>query len=78
MFPCPKAIEANYHFVFLFLEHYYVGLVLSRQEDNPMQDKVYAFYKEKNRDKGLDSEMWLPFVTQVCMVRPEKLIIRIY
>ncbi|KAM9366667.1 semaphorin-7A [Symphorus nematophorus] len=48
-------------------EHHYVGLMLSRQRDNPTQDKVYAFYREKNRDSSLDSEMWIPFVTQVCM-----------
>lgn len=53
------------------LEQHYVGLVLSRQKDNPLQDKVYGFYKEKNRDKGLDSEMWVPYVTRVCMVRPQ-------
>ncbi|KAI3377663.1 hypothetical protein L3Q82_008822 [Scortum barcoo] len=47
-------------------EQHYVGLVLSRRRDKPLQDKVYAFYKEKNRDTGLDSEMWLPFVTQIC------------
>ncbi|GAA6230449.1 semaphorin-7A-like [Lates japonicus] len=48
-------------------EQHYVGLMLSRQRDNPSQDKVYAFYKEKNRDTGFHSDMWLPFVTQVCM-----------
>ncbi|KAM8762855.1 semaphorin-7A isoform 1-T1 [Acanthopagrus schlegelii] len=48
-------------------EQHYVGLVLSRQKDDPLQDKVYGFYKEKNRDTGLDSEMWIPFVTRVCM-----------
>ncbi|XP_035508231.1 semaphorin-7A-like [Morone saxatilis] len=47
-------------------EQHYVGLVLSRRKDNPLQDRVYAFYKEKNRDTGLYSEMWFPFVTQVC------------
>ncbi|XP_076600205.1 semaphorin-7A [Chaetodon auriga] len=46
-------------------EQHYVGLMLSKQED--LQDKVYAFYKEKNKDSALYSEMWLPFVTQVCM-----------
>lgn len=48
-------------------EQYYVGLVLSRRRDDPLQNKVYAFYKEKNRKTGLDSDMWLPFVAQVCM-----------
>ncbi|XP_070822197.1 semaphorin-7A [Chaetodon trifascialis] len=46
-------------------EQHYVGLMVSRQ--GGLQDKVYAFYKEKNRDNALYSEMWLPFVTQVCM-----------
>ncbi|XP_008275861.1 semaphorin-7A [Stegastes partitus] len=49
------------------LEQYYVGLMLSGGRDAPLQDRVYAFYRQKNRDKGLYSEMWLPFVTQVCM-----------
>ncbi|XP_029904587.1 semaphorin-7A [Myripristis murdjan] len=48
-------------------EQQYVGLVLSRQRDDPLQDKLYAFYKEKNTDFGMDSDMWLPFVSQVCM-----------
>uniref|UniRef100_A0A3Q1HG12 Semaphorin-7A-like n=1 Tax=Acanthochromis polyacanthus TaxID=80966 RepID=A0A3Q1HG12_9TELE len=48
-------------------EQYYVGLMLSRRREDPLQDRVYAFYKQKNRDKGLYSEMWMPFVTQVCM-----------
>lgn len=67
---CPKAMDTNIDFVCLSSEQHYVGLVLSRREDNHLQDKVYAFYNEKNRDTGLSSEMWLPYVTQVCMVRP--------
>ncbi|KAM4744100.1 semaphorin-7A [Anableps anableps] len=48
-------------------EQYYLGLVLSRREDEPLQNKVYAFFKQKNKDTGLGSDMWLPFVSQVCM-----------
>nr|XP_046264851.1 semaphorin-7A-like [Scatophagus argus] len=48
-------------------EQHYVGLVLSRRKDDHLQDKVYAFYNERNKDTGLHSDMWLPFVTQVCM-----------
>ncbi|XP_061562895.1 semaphorin-7A-like [Cololabis saira] len=48
-------------------EEYYVGLTLSRRPDDPLQDRVYAFFKQKNRDRELYSEMWLPFVSQVCM-----------
>ncbi|XP_039992333.1 semaphorin-7A-like [Xiphias gladius] len=47
-------------------EQHYVGLMLSRRP-NSLEDKVYAFYKEKNRDTSLQSDTWLPFVTQVCM-----------
>ncbi|XP_029354207.1 semaphorin-7A [Echeneis naucrates] len=47
-------------------EQYYLDLVISRREDS-LQDKVYAFYKEKNTKEGLLSDLWLPFVTQVCM-----------
>ncbi|KAL6112761.1 uncharacterized protein ACO6RY_11199 [Pungitius sinensis] len=46
-------------------EQHYVGLVLSRHKD-PKESKVYAFYREKNKD--MNSEMWLPFVTRVCTV----------
>lgn len=45
----------------------YVGLMLSRRGDEPLQNRVYAFYKEKDVDKGLYSRMWLPLVSQVCM-----------
>ncbi|KAK0133744.1 Semaphorin-7A [Merluccius polli] len=31
------------------------------------QDKVYAFFKEKHPAESLESDMWLPFVAQVCM-----------
>ncbi|XP_068613471.1 semaphorin-7A-like [Brachionichthys hirsutus] len=48
-------------------EQHYVGLVVSTRKDDPLQDKVYAFYNEKNRDTDLYSSMWLPFVSQVCM-----------
>ncbi|XP_067451742.1 semaphorin-7A-like [Thunnus thynnus] len=48
-------------------EQHYVGLVLSKRREDESQNKVYAFYKEKNKDTGLYSEKWLPFVTQVCM-----------
>ncbi|XP_028258274.1 semaphorin-7A isoform X2 [Parambassis ranga] len=46
-------------------EEYYVGLVASRRENG--QGRVYAFYRQKNEDPALCSEMWLPFVAQVCM-----------
>nr|XP_020472823.1 semaphorin-7A-like [Monopterus albus] len=48
-------------------EQHYVGLIFSRRTNDSSQDKVYAFYKERNNDPGLYSGMWLPFVTQVCM-----------
>ncbi|XP_063335598.1 semaphorin-7A isoform X2 [Pelmatolapia mariae] len=48
-------------------EQHYVGLMLSKREDDPSQNRVYGFYREKSKDTGLFSEMWLPFVTQVCM-----------
>ncbi|XP_054464148.1 semaphorin-7A isoform X2 [Anoplopoma fimbria] len=46
-------------------EQHYVGLVHGRQTE-PLNSKVYAFYREKNSDKGVSSGMWLPFVTRVC------------
>ncbi|KAJ4922056.1 hypothetical protein JOQ06_021520 [Pogonophryne albipinna] len=48
-------------------EQHYVGLVPSRRRDHPLQGKVFGFYKEKNKDPGLYSDMWIPFVTRVCM-----------
>ncbi|XP_037340494.2 semaphorin-7A-like [Pungitius pungitius] len=48
-------------------EQHYVGLVLSRHED-PKESKVYAFYREKNKEEDMNSDMWLPFVTRVCTV----------
>ncbi|XP_013130413.2 semaphorin-7A [Oreochromis niloticus] len=48
-------------------EQHYVGLVLSKRKDDPLQSRVYGFYREKSKDTGPFSEMWLPFVTQVCM-----------
>ncbi|XP_034039381.1 semaphorin-7A isoform X2 [Thalassophryne amazonica] len=48
-------------------EQHYVGLMLSRRPENNQQDRIYAFYNEKNRDPSMDASMWLPFVTQVCM-----------
>ncbi|XP_017284144.1 semaphorin-7A isoform X2 [Kryptolebias marmoratus] len=47
-------------------EQHYVGLVLSRRNDSS-QNKIYAFYKQKNEGAGLDEDMWLPYVSQVCM-----------
>ncbi|XP_053284736.1 semaphorin-7A isoform X1 [Pleuronectes platessa] len=48
-------------------EQHYVGLMLSRGRDPPLQDKVFAFYKEKNRGTDSRDDMWLPYVTRVCM-----------
>ncbi|KAF0043517.1 hypothetical protein F2P81_004854 [Scophthalmus maximus] len=48
-------------------EQHFVGLMLSRRRDDSLQDRVYAFYKEKNSAKDMDDDMWLPFVTQACM-----------
>ncbi|KAJ3593679.1 hypothetical protein NHX12_006013 [Muraenolepis orangiensis] len=50
----------------LAVEHQYLGLVASRKGDST-QDKLYAFFKEKNTDRGLECDVWLPFVAQVCM-----------
>lgn len=52
-------------------EQQYVKLVLSRREEDPLQDKVLAFYNQKNWDQGLYSEMWIPYVSQVCLVRTQ-------
>lgn len=50
-------------------EQYYVELVVSRREDEPSQDKLFAFYNEKNRHQSLYSDIWIPFVSQVCLVK---------
>ncbi|XP_047436629.1 semaphorin-7A [Mugil cephalus] len=48
-------------------DEHYVGLVVSKGREDRLQDKVYAFYKQKNTDTSTYSDMWLPFVTRVCM-----------
>ncbi|XP_051920380.1 semaphorin-7A [Hippocampus zosterae] len=48
-------------------EQHYLGLVTSRRRNEPLQDKVYAFYKEKNKDLNGWSSTWLPYVSQYCM-----------
>ncbi|XP_011607865.2 semaphorin-7A [Takifugu rubripes] len=47
-----------------YKEQYYVELVVSRRENQPSQDKIFAFYNEKNRHQ---SDIWIPFVSQVCL-----------
>ncbi|XP_057690486.1 semaphorin-7A-like isoform X1 [Corythoichthys intestinalis] len=49
-------------------EQQYIGLVPIRRKDEPLQDKVYAFYKERNKDLNVCSSIWLPYVSQFCMV----------
>ncbi|XP_024151946.1 semaphorin-7A isoform X2 [Oryzias melastigma] len=46
-------------------EQHFVGLMLSKRE-NSLQDRIYTFYKQKNKDTALDSDKWIPFVSQVC------------
>ncbi|XP_077376360.1 semaphorin-7A-like isoform X2 [Festucalex cinctus] len=48
-------------------EQHYLGLVMSRRRDEPLQDKVYAFYKERNKDLNMWSSTWLPYVSQFCL-----------
>lgn len=40
----------------------------SRRKSDPLQDRVYAFYKEKNKSTDPYSERWTPYVAQVCAV----------
>ncbi|XP_028299115.1 semaphorin-7A isoform X2 [Gouania willdenowi] len=47
-------------------EQHYSGLLLSKRSEDPSQDRVYAFYKQNNRDSSLDSKIWTSYVTQVC------------
>ncbi|XP_070985945.1 semaphorin-7A-like isoform X1 [Oncorhynchus clarkii lewisi] len=48
-------------------EQRYVRLVASGQREDRLQDRLYAFYIEKNRHPRLDSDLWVPRVAQVCM-----------
>ncbi|XP_056881677.1 semaphorin-7A isoform X2 [Takifugu flavidus] len=50
-----------------YKEQYYVELVVSRRENQPSQDKIFAFYNEKNRHQSPYSDIWIPFVSQVCL-----------
>lgn len=47
-------------------EHHYVSLMYSRRKSDRLQDRVYAFYKEKNKSTDPYSERWTPYVAQVC------------
>ncbi|KAM3624783.1 uncharacterized protein V6R79_001622 [Siganus canaliculatus] len=48
-------------------EQHYVSLVHSKRDGDPPQDRMLAFYNEKNRDPSLYGEMWIPYISQVCM-----------
>uniref|UniRef100_A0AAY4B468 Uncharacterized protein n=2 Tax=Denticeps clupeoides TaxID=299321 RepID=A0AAY4B468_9TELE len=48
------------------IEHRYVKLFERKQETNPLQNKIFAFYNEKNSDQNLASHLWIPCVSQVC------------
>ncbi|KAK7913529.1 hypothetical protein WMY93_013740 [Mugilogobius chulae] len=50
-------------------EQHYVELIVSKQGhiNGVLQDKIYGFYNEKNKNIDMHSEMWKPFVTQICM-----------
>ncbi|KAK2853508.1 hypothetical protein Q5P01_006169 [Channa striata] len=49
-------------------EQHYVAVFPIMDPNDPVQDKLYAFYREKNQDTDMYNEMWIPFVTSVCMV----------
>uniref|UniRef100_A0A1A8J6Q9 Semaphorin 7A, GPI membrane anchor (John Milton Hagen blood group) n=1 Tax=Nothobranchius kuhntae TaxID=321403 RepID=A0A1A8J6Q9_NOTKU len=46
-------------------EQHYVGLVHDKRNES-LQNRIYAFYKQKSKDTGLDGDMWIPYVSQVC------------
>nr|XP_057945322.1 semaphorin-7A isoform X2 [Doryrhamphus excisus] len=48
-------------------EQHYLGLFLSRRPEDPLQDQVYAFYKERSKDASLSGGTWIPYVTRVCV-----------
>ncbi|XP_064867993.1 semaphorin-7A-like isoform X3 [Oncorhynchus nerka] len=48
-------------------EQRYVSLVASGQREDRLQDRLYAFYIEKNRGPCLGCDLWVPWVAQVCM-----------
>ncbi|XP_033846260.1 semaphorin-7A-like isoform X2 [Periophthalmus magnuspinnatus] len=50
-------------------EQHYIELILSKQEreNDVLQDKIYGFYNEKNKDTDMYSDMWKSFVTQICV-----------
>ncbi|XP_062327088.1 semaphorin-7A [Osmerus eperlanus] len=45
----------------------YLSLVMSGPREERLQDKLYAFYMEKNPDLNPGSELWIPRVAQICM-----------
>ncbi|XP_061732219.1 semaphorin-7A isoform X1 [Nerophis ophidion] len=48
-------------------EQHYLGVLFSSRREDPLQDQVYAFYKERNQDTGFFSSTWIPYVTRVCV-----------
>ncbi|XP_028969974.2 semaphorin-7A-like isoform X2 [Esox lucius] len=48
-------------------EQKYIGLVASGKREESLQDRLYAFYIEKNRDQSGKSDTWFPRVAQICM-----------
>uniref|UniRef100_A0A8C8F3T4 Semaphorin-7A-like n=1 Tax=Oncorhynchus tshawytscha TaxID=74940 RepID=A0A8C8F3T4_ONCTS len=60
-------IRLSLFLLFFSLEQRYVSLVASGQREDRLQDRLYAFYIEKNRHPRLDSDLWVPRVAQVCM-----------
>ncbi|XP_062404529.1 semaphorin-7A-like isoform X2 [Sardina pilchardus] len=44
----------------------YVKIVQGRNEENPLQDKLYAFYTERSNDQSPDSDLFTPRVSQIC------------
>ncbi|KAG5270407.1 hypothetical protein AALO_G00192270 [Alosa alosa] len=44
----------------------YVKIIERRKEENPLQDKLYAFYTEKSNDQSPDSDLFTPRVSQIC------------
>ncbi|XP_076143578.1 semaphorin-7A [Alosa pseudoharengus] len=44
----------------------YVKIVERRNEENPLQDKLYAFYTEKSDGQSPDSDLFTPRVSQIC------------
>ncbi|MGH0119978.1 UNVERIFIED_CONTAM: hypothetical protein FKN15_060535 [Acipenser sinensis] len=46
----------------------YIGITSVSRKEDPLNDKIYTFFQEKNPDTSPDADPWISRVAQVCKV----------